>query len=144
MQAYLIMKLIEGYSFDQLLEDECDHNGTIWLNELRSNWQKFAQVALDIVSGLEHAHEKGLIHRDIKPSNLMLDKNGRVWITDFGLVKTANYTHSMSHTGDAIGTPRFMSPEQLRGECDFRSDIYSLGLTLYEVATGYSRASLYP
>ena len=135
-QAFLIMKLIEGYSFDQLLEDECDNDGTMWLNNLREDWYRFAKIALDVVSGLEHAHSKGLIHRDIKPSNLMLDKTGRVWITDFGLVKAASYSHAVSSVGDAVGTPRFMSPEQLRGECDVRSDIYSLGLTLYEIATG--------
>ncbi len=135
-QAYMIMKLVEGYSFEQLLEDDCDNYGTIWLNNLRDDWYLFAKIALEIVSALEHAHSKGLIHRDIKPSNLMLDKTGKVWITDFGLVKAASYSHSVSSVGDAVGTPRFMSPEQLRGECDIRSDIYSLGLTLFEIATG--------
>lgn len=135
-QAYLIMKLIDGFSFEQLLGGNCDHRGKFQLSELRTDWKRFAELGRDIAAGLQHAHENNLVHRDIKPGNLMLDRNGHVWIADFGLVKLLDISQSLSATGDLIGTPRYMSPEQLRGTCDARSDIYSLGLSLYELATG--------
>ena len=135
-QAYLVMKLIEGFNFEQLLPMEDGTEGAQMLKNLRSDWNLFAQMAMDIVSGLQHAHRKGIVHRDIKPSNLLLDKDGNVWITDFGLVKITDCSHSSSISGNVIGTLRYMSPEQLHGKNDARSDIYSLGLTLYEIATG--------
>ena len=134
--SYLVMKLVDGFSFEQLLSGDCDYRGMALLSTLRSDWTRFAELARDIASGLEHAHSHNLVHRDIKPGNLMLDRQGHVWITDFGLVKTFDQSQSLSSTGDLIGTPRYMSPEQIRGTCDARSDIYSLGLSLYEMATG--------
>src|SRR5206468_10048400 len=74
---------------------------------------------------------EGVIHSDVKPSNLLLDADGRVWVTDFGLAKTDG--DSLTHTGDLIGTLRYMAPERFRGWSDPRSDVYSLGLTLYEM-----------
>lgn len=92
-----------------------------------------AKIGLQTAQALAYAHARGIIHRDIKPSNLLLDGNGTVWITDFGLAKTSD--HSMTHTGDILGTIRYMSPERFKGQCDVRADIYSLGLTLYELLT---------
>ena len=135
-QAYLIMKLVEGHSFAQLISGDCDYYGAQQVSNLRYDWGAFAQLAFDIVSALEHSHQNGFVHRDIKPSNLMLDRDGKVWITDFGLVKILDLSNAMTETGEIIGTPRYISPEQLRGECDWRSDIYSLGMTLFEIATG--------
>jgi len=98
--------------------------------------QRLAALGSDVAAALSHAHENGTIHRDIKPGNLILDKDGRIWVTDFGLAKVCDIDSDLSRMGDVIGTPRFMSPEQLRGHCDQRSDVYSLGITLYEMASG--------
>ncbi len=81
---------------------------------------------------LEYAHKQGINHRDIKPSNLLLDTQGTVWVTDFGLAK-ADDQQNLTHTGDVLGTLRYMPPEAFDGKSDVRGDIYSLGLTLYEM-----------
>ncbi len=91
-----------------------------------------ARIGLQAAEGLAYAHEQGILHRDIKPSNLLLDAQGIVWITDFGLAKAASDS-DLTHTGDIIGTIRYMAPERFHGRCDARSDIYALGLTLYEL-----------
>ena len=94
-------------------------------------FQSVAQVGLQTARALSYAHARGIIHRDIKPSNLLLDAAGIVWVTDFGLAKTSD--EAMTHTGDILGTIRYMSPERFSGQCDNRADVYSLGLTLYEM-----------
>ena len=76
--------------------------------------------------------EQGTLHRDIKPSNLLLDAHGTVWVTDFGLAKAAE-DEDLTRTGDLVGTLRYMAPERFQGRCDARSDVYALGLTLYEM-----------
>ncbi|MFN3194112.1 MAG: serine/threonine-protein kinase [Aureliella sp.] len=136
--AYLLMKIIDGYTFSDLIEQNGDYRAKVELESIRTDPRRFAQIARDISAGLAHAHERGLVHRDVKPSNLMLDQSGRAWITDFGLAKTHELSQSLTQTGEVIGTLRYMSPEQLRGTCDARSDIYSLGLTLQELAFGPS------
>ncbi len=97
-----------------------------------------ASVAQQVAEGLAAAHAAGLVHRDIKPSNVMLDPaKGRTKITDFGLARQAGESSDVTQEGSAVGTPAYMSPEQARGEAvDARSDIYSLGATLYEALTG--------
>src|SRR5207248_4560684 len=80
------------------------------------------------------AHGQGVLHRDIKPSNLLLDLHGTVWVTDFGLAKT-DATEPLTHTGDVVGTLRYMAPERFDGWSDPRSDVYGLGMTLYELLT---------
>lgn len=132
--AFLVMKLIEGKSLDQLLEGNNDFRFQVFFSALNEDWAELARLGASVASGLHHAHEQGLIHRDIKPANLVLDTSGKTWITDFGLAKVYDYARSLSRTGEAIGTPRYMAPEQLRGQCDPRSDVYSLGITLYEIA----------
>lgn len=95
-------------------------------------WEKIARIGIRVAEALHYAHDKGVIHRDIKPSNILLDVHGGSWITDFGLAK-ARGDVDLTRPGDIVGTLRFMPPERIKGKLDHRSDIYSLGLTLYEM-----------
>ena len=95
-------------------------------------WQSVAQLGVQVAEALEHAHGQGILHRDIKPSNLLLDLRGSVWVTDFGLAK-ADDQPNLTATGDILGTLRYMPPEAFEGQADARSDLYALGLTLYEL-----------
>jgi WD40 repeat protein/serine/threonine protein kinase len=96
-------------------------------------FRSVAQIGRQAAQGLAYAHARGIVHRDIKPSNLLLDTDGVVWITDFGLAKTED--DGLTATGDILGTLRYMAPCRFRGEGDARADIYALGLTLYELMT---------
>jgi hypothetical protein len=96
-----------------------------------------AQLGIQAAEALHHAHEYGVLHRDIKPSNLLVDPQGKLWVTDFGLARVQN-SPGVTVTGDVMGTLRYMSPEQAAGEnalVDTRTDIYGLGATLYELLT---------
>ena len=97
-------------------------------------WQTVARIGMQSALGLDYAHRRGTLHRDIKPANLLIDDQGIVWITDFGLAKAMEH-EDVSQTGDVVGTLRYMAPERFQGKVDTRSDIYSLGLTLYELLT---------
>jgi serine/threonine-protein kinase len=94
--------------------------------------QSVAHIGVQVASALDHAHKQGVLHRDIKPSNLLLDGQGTVWVTDFGLAK-AQGSENLTQTGDIMGTLRYMPPEAFDGRADARGDLYSLGLTLYEL-----------
>jgi serine/threonine protein kinase len=98
----------------------------------RRFYQGVARIGVQVAEALEYANRQGVLHRDIKPSNLLLDNRGNVWVADFGLAKTAE-ADDLTHTGDILGTIRYMAPERFEGKCDARSDVYSLGLTLYEL-----------
>ncbi len=123
---YYAMQLIDGHSLDQHDFADCQSNG----------YRDVLNAMIGVVDAIQHAHDCGIIHRDIKPSNLLMDHSGHVWVTDFGL---ARRTHDLGLTlsGELVGTINYMSPEQAVGKpLDERTDIYSLGATLYELLTG--------
>ncbi len=97
-------------------------------------YRNVAKIGAQISEALAYAHSEDVLHRDIKPGNLMLGASGHAWITDFGLAKILNDVN-LTQTGETVGTLRYVSPEQLNGVSDTRSDVYSLGLTLYEMLT---------
>jgi serine/threonine protein kinase/WD40 repeat protein len=97
-------------------------------------FRSVAQIGAQVADALDYAHGQGVLHRDIKPSNLILDVSGRVWVTDFGLAK-ADETDELTDPGDIVGTLCYMAPERFQGQADVRSDVYGLGITLYEMAT---------
>ncbi len=100
----------------------------------RQYWVSVARVGVQVAEALAYAAGQGVLHRDIKPSNLLLDDTGNVWVTDFGLAK-AQSDDDLTHTGDIVGTLRYLAPERFNGQGDLRGDVYSLGLTLYELLT---------
>ena len=121
---YMVMEYVEGATFEELLRRDSKM-------PLRTALEWFCQA----LRGFEHAHARNVIHRDIKPANLMLNGEGVVKITDFGIARVMGGQH-LTKTGKLIGTLEYMSPEQVRGEeQDARSDIYSLGILLHELAT---------
>ncbi len=97
-------------------------------------WQNVARIGLQAAEALQYAHSQGVLHRDIKPANLLLGPQGTLWLADFGLAKAA-HSNDLSLSQDLVGTVRYMAPEQFGGSTDHRSDLYSLGLTLYELVT---------
>lgn len=120
----IVMELVEGITLKQYIEQ----NG-------RLNMETAIDFSIQIASGLEAAHENHIIHRDIKPQNIIVSKNGNIKVTDFGIAKAAS---SNTLTSGAMGSVHYISPEQARGGySDERSDIYSLGITLFEMLTGH-------
>jgi WD40 repeat protein/serine/threonine protein kinase len=97
-----------------------------------SYWHSVAHMGAQVASALEYAHEQGVLHRDVKPANLLLDVHGNVWITDFGLAKSAGQ-ENLTATGDVVGTLRYLAPEAFNGQHDSRSEVCALGLALYEL-----------
>jgi tetratricopeptide (TPR) repeat protein len=103
----------------------------------RSHVRTAVVLTIQAADAIHHAHEYGIVHRDIKPSNLLIDQQGKLWVTDFGLAR-CQAGNNLTMTGDVLGTARYMSPEQAAGHghlVDHRSDIFSLGVTLYELLT---------
>ncbi len=101
----------------------------------RFSWRAFTQIAMQVCEALRYAHQQQLIHNDIKPANILLNEYGRVWITDFGLSGSVHVSESADEPAHLHGTLRYMAPERFSGSYDVRSDLYSLGLTLYEMLT---------
>ena len=97
-------------------------------------FQTVARIGLQVAEALRYAHAEGTLHRDVKPANLLIDARGVVWVADFGLAKPIE-PDGLSHSGTVLGTLRYMAPEQLAGQAEAASDVYSLGLTLYELLT---------
>ena len=100
----------------------------------RREWDWVANIGVQVSDALSYAHSHGVLHRDIKPGNLLMDPSGVVWVTDFGLASALD-SDRVEDQGKLVGTLRYMPPEQIRGRHDARSDIYSLGVTLYELLT---------
>jgi serine/threonine protein kinase len=124
---YYAMQFIDGKSLASVLEEARVPDA-----------REVARWGLQAAEALAHAHQRGVIHRDVKPSNLLLDGEGVVWLTDFGLARRADEV-VLTVAGVLMGTPRYMSPEQAaaaKQPIDQRTDVYSLGATLYELATG--------
>jgi serine/threonine-protein kinase len=120
---YLAMEFLEGATLDVLLHAQ---------HTLKPD--QAVDIVRQVCAGLEYAHSKGVVHRDIKPGNIMVLATGGVKITDFGIARTANV---MTMTGQVLGTPNYMSPEQVVGKTvDKRSDLFSVGVVLYEMVTG--------
>jgi serine/threonine protein kinase/Flp pilus assembly protein TadD len=158
---YIAMRLIDGPSLAELLVDlkggksgptavrsriasahtvettdvardttHCEPGSAAWFHRV-------AQWGIEVAEALHYAHERGIIHRDIKPGNLLVEPSGQVWISDFGLARVEGGA-DLTTTGELLGTLRYMSPEQVSGDrasVDRRTDIYGLGLTLYEIST---------
>ncbi len=93
-----------------------------------------ARIGIQVADALDYAHQQGILHRDIKPANLLLDAQGQIWVTDFGLAKGQD-SDELTRTGDVVGTLKYMAPERFTGWSDPRSDVYALGATLYEMLT---------
>ncbi|MCM1991065.1 Stk1 family PASTA domain-containing Ser/Thr kinase [Oceanirhabdus seepicola] len=122
---YIVMELVEGKTLKELIQEE----GTI-------NEKKAIDIAIQIGKALQSAHNKRIIHRDIKPHNIIVDDNGGIKVADFGIAKAIDQS-TITNTSKVMGTAHYFSPEQAKGGyVDFRSDIYSFGIVLYEMVTG--------
>ncbi len=143
---YYAMQRIEGLGLDVVIRraggsdslDEMTHAQAVAAAFGDGEGQDYdrgvAQIGLQIASAVAYAHAHGVLHRDIKPANLLLDTSGTPWVTDFGLARALD-RQGLTMSGDIVGTLRYMAPEQANGEGDARSDVYGLGLTLFELLT---------
>ncbi len=123
---YLAMEYLEGRPFNDIIR------------ERTLSFPEIAELAVQLAECLDYAHKKGIVHRDIKPSNIMLTPEGKVKLTDFGIARIEDPSmKDQTRAGEILGTPVYMSPEQVMGQpLDGRSDLYSLGVILYELAAG--------
>lgn len=142
-RLYYVMQFIESESLDQVFH----RLSRTAAEELRIAaipstdgsdpvyFRTIARIGRQVADALAYAHKQGVIHRDIKPANLLLDALGNVWVTDFGLAKAFEGEDGLTQTGDIVGTVRFMAPERFDGRSEPRSDVYALGVSLYELLT---------
>ena len=122
--SFIAMEYVEGFNLKQILKDKTP-----------LTFERVAEIISSVADALDYAHRKGIVHRDVKPANIIITPDGTVKITDFGIAKIE--TSSLTSTGQFLGTPNYMSPEQVTGEeVDGRSDLFSLGVVLYELFTG--------
>lgn len=152
---YYVMPLVQGVGLDEIIRDLRNANTsaedvnhtvrTLIANKFKTaqsseahpglptnHWRMVARVGVQAADALQYAHSQGTLHRDIKPGNLLVDGDGVICVADFGLARAVDRSDT-SHTSEVVGTLRYMAPEQLRGAADARSDVYALGLTLYEL-----------
>jgi len=127
LNSYIAMEFIDGASLANIIN-----------SDKKSDLYEILNIILQICSAISHAHEHNIIHRDLKPANVMLEKNNHVKITDFGIAKIVEDTNkTISNKGVIVGTPSYMSPERFKGtQDDFRSDIFAIGIMIYELFTG--------
>jgi len=155
---FYAMQLIHGVGLDKLIQGWSQHSGIVSIEDLiaqyhfggsasksaghsgsrrflrHDSWQQIGKITSQIVSAVRYAHRSGTLHRDIKPGNLLIDRQGKVWITDFGLA-LAQEKLFIEATEPLAGTLRYMAPEQFLRQVDERTDLYSVGATLYELCT---------
>ncbi len=123
---FIVMEYIEGQSLAQLIQ-----------NKYEFSFQQSVHIIREVASALQFAHENDVIHRDVKPGNILISKSGQVKVTDFGIAQAISAKENLTQTGTVMGTATYFSPEQARGlPIDPRSDVYSLGVVLYEMLTG--------
>ncbi len=121
---YIVMELIEGITLKQYLE-----------KKISLNWRETLHFSMQIAKALDHAHSRGIVHRDIKPHNIMILKDGSIKVADFGIARVGSAQNTL--TREALGSVHYISPEQAKGaRVDNRSDLYSLGVVMYEMLTG--------
>lgn len=127
---YIVMELIDGLTLKQYMQQK----GVL-------NWREALHFAIQIAKALEHAHSRGIVHRDIKPHNIMVLKDGSVKVADFGIARITSSSNTL--TREALGSVHYISPEQAKGgRVDERTDIYSLGVVLYEMLTAVHRLTV--
>ncbi|MGW2461159.1 protein kinase domain-containing protein [Streptomyces sp. NPDC001761] len=128
---YIVMEYVEGRPLGSVLEEDIRHYGAMPAD-------KALKITADVLAALEISHEKGLVHRDIKPGNVMVTRRGVVKVMDFGIARAMQSgVTSMTQTGMVVGTPQYLSPEQALGRgVDARSDLYSVGIMLFQLVTG--------
>lgn len=125
---YISMEFVQGYSLKERIHSP--HYKDL-------DFPEICRILYGIGEGLAYAHRKGVVHRDMKPDNILLTPGGEIRISDFGLARSVNIDKGFTQTGETVGTPCYMAPEQIRGQkVDARADIYSLGILAYEMATG--------
>lgn len=126
---FFVMEFIDGKSLDRLFK-----SGE-YQERFAEDWNWTAEVVKRIALALRHAHQKNILHRDIKPGNILIDSDLKPWVTDFGLAKLDEHD-DLTRPGDAVGTLRYMAPEQMKGQADARTDVFGLGLVMYEMLVG--------
>jgi len=123
---YIVMELLEGRTLKEIIELE----GALPV-------ERASRIVEQVADALDYAHERGLVHRDVKPANIFVGEDGHATLTDFGIAKAASEAQQLTRTGILMGTPDYMSPEQAEGgEVDYRTDLYALGVVLYQMLSG--------
>ena len=121
---YIAMEYLEGQTLEEMIK-----------RKVKFNYRIIAQIIVQICTAMDYAHKQGIVHRDIKPANIMIRSDYRVKVMDFGIARVES--SSMTKTGIAMGTPNYISPEQLKGQqVDNKADIFSLGVVMYEMLLG--------